>query len=192
MRFANWTAATVVLLAGSSAWAGGPGAGTRVEGTITTLDAQTQQLVVADTIVQVTDETLIKKNGRVITFDDLTVGMMVAACGLLDDDMLVANRITVRPCQVPALVQNSAPVLGATRGSSTQIVGEITAIDADLLQLVVDGTTIQVTPLTVIRMKAQTITFDKLAVGQTVAACGTVDDDGVLIAKFVTVKPQGL
>jgi hypothetical protein len=92
-------AAAVVLLAGSMAWAGGPGGGTRIEGVITAIDAEAQQLVVAGTTVQVTEQTAIKKNGRSITFADLAVGMTVAACGTVQDGVLVANQITVKQCQ---------------------------------------------------------------------------------------------
>lgn len=102
MRHAAWMTVAVVLLAGSVAWAGGPGGGTRIEGTITAIDAEAQQLVVADTTVQVTEQTLIKKNGRTIAFADLAVGLTVAACGTLEDEVLVANQITVKQCRVAA------------------------------------------------------------------------------------------
>jgi hypothetical protein len=170
-----------VLLAGSVAF----GAGTRVEGTITAIDAEALQLVVADTSVQVTALTVIQKNGRAITFDDLVVGLTVAACGTLDEDgVLIANRVTVKLCQpIPVPL-----VAGAAAG--VQIVGEIAAIDADLQQIVVGETTIEVTADTIIKKNGRVITFDDLGVGQTVAACGAYDADGVLIAKRITVRLQ--
>jgi hypothetical protein len=94
-----------MLLAASVAWAGGGGAGggggcTRIEGVITAIDADTLQLVVADVTVQVTEQTVIRKSGQAITLSDLALGETVAACGIVEEDVLLANRVTVRPCAV--------------------------------------------------------------------------------------------
>lgn len=68
----------------------------RIEGAIENIDPAARQLVVAGTTVAVTENTIIKQNGRLIEFEDLEVGQTVAACGVLDGNVLVANRITVR------------------------------------------------------------------------------------------------
>lgn len=76
----------------------GPGNGTRIEGVITAIDAATLQFTIEATTVQVTAETWLQRNGRSIAFDDLVVGQTVAACGQFVDDILVAQRVTVRLC----------------------------------------------------------------------------------------------
>jgi hypothetical protein len=68
----------------------------RVEGAITAIDYEAQWIVVADVTVQVTPDTLIRMRGKPFPFEDLQVGMTVAACGLMDEDVLVARRVTVR------------------------------------------------------------------------------------------------
>lgn len=96
MRHTSWMVVAIALLASGAVGAVG---GTRIEGTISAIDAGVQQLLVADTTVQVTEQTVIKRNGQTITFEDLTVGMTVAACGTMQDGVLVASRITVKQCQ---------------------------------------------------------------------------------------------
>jgi FlaG/FlaF family flagellin (archaellin) len=73
---------------------------------------------------------------------------------------------------------------------STRIEGQIAAIDAANLQIVVNGVTVQVTTNTLIRMKDVPITFDDLKVGMTVVVCGLMDGD-VLKAHAITVKYLG-
>lgn len=70
----------------------------RIEGVISEIDAGAMQIVVDDQVVQVTNTTVIKKNGRTFAFEDLQVGMTVACCGIMDGDVLVANRINVKYC----------------------------------------------------------------------------------------------
>lgn len=86
-----------LVLTSTAALAGGPGCGTRIEGQITAIDPQLQQLVVNGITVQVTPTTVIKLRGQVITFDDLEVGMTVAACGTVENNVLTAKNITVKP-----------------------------------------------------------------------------------------------
>lgn len=89
-----------LLMAGATfAMAVGPRApfgATRIEGTIGAIDADAQQIVVADVTVQVTADTVIKMGSKAIAFADLKVGMTVAACGVLDGDVLVASRVNVK------------------------------------------------------------------------------------------------
>jgi len=119
MRHAAWTVGLVLVLASSVALAGNPAcpvAGTRIEGEITAIDAEAMQLVVADTTVQVTELTLIRQNGRAIAFEDLAVGMPVAVCGIVQDGVLIAKRITVQVCKITATtaaVTTVAPTAGA-------------------------------------------------------------------------------
>jgi hypothetical protein len=118
MRHAAWTVGLVLALAGSVALAANPACplnGTRIEGAISAIDLPAQQLVVADTTVQVTAQTIIKKNGRTIAFSDLVVGMTVAACGTVQDGVLVARQVTVKSCQTTAVASAvvTAPVQSA-------------------------------------------------------------------------------
>lgn len=85
----------------------GPGNGTgpicpanavRVVGTIASIDAAAGTLVVGETTVATTANTVLKMNGQVIGFDALVVGQTVAACGVMEGDTLTANRITVKLC----------------------------------------------------------------------------------------------
>ncbi len=99
MRHTGWMAVAVVGLAGGLALASGPGGGIRVEGTIAEINAEAQQLVVSGTTVQVTENTVIKQNGRAVAFEGLSVGLTVAACGTMPEDVLIANRVTVKACQ---------------------------------------------------------------------------------------------
>ena len=96
MKRAGLTLVAVVLFSSTLAMAG-TCPGIRIEGTITAIDAAAQQIVIGDTVVQVTAGTIIKMGNRPLTFADLQVGMTVAACGTLDaDGVLQATRINVR------------------------------------------------------------------------------------------------
>jgi len=188
MKTRTVLALTGVLLATSFACAQVPTNSVRIEGPITAIDPVLLQLVVTDVTVQVTDTTIIKERGRTIGFDQLALGATVAACGLIEDDVLVANRVTVRPCVPVVPVTTVSTLQTAVATGTTRIEGVITAIDADLLQLLVADTLVQVTDTTLIRERGQIIGFDQLEVGITVAACGTLTDD-VLVAQHVTVRP---
>lgn len=69
---------------------------TRIEGVITAIDSDTQQLLVDGVTVQVTPDTLITMKEQLLAFDDLRVDMTVMACGLTDGDVLVAHHINVK------------------------------------------------------------------------------------------------
>lgn len=69
----------------------------------------------------------------------------------------------------------------------TGILGEISSIDPAAQQIVVNGTTIQLTETTVIAMKGEAITFGDLQVGMLVKAVGDPYGE-VLLAKRVTVR----
>lgn len=97
--------------AGQSACGMGPGAGpgngtgpicpanaVRVVGAIASIDATAGTLVVGETTVATTANTVIKMNGQVVGIDALAIGQTVAACGVLEGDTLTANRITVKFC----------------------------------------------------------------------------------------------
>lgn len=72
----------------------------------------------------------------------------------------------------------------------TRIEGKIEAIDSANLQIIVNGTIVQATPETLIRMKDMPISFDDLKVGMTVRVCG-ISDGNVLKAHAITVKYLG-
>lgn len=143
----------------------------RVEGEITSIDPVEEQIVVDDKTIQVTEDTKIVMEQEEITFADLELDMVVRVRGLVKNDVIVAQHIRVK-------------------GDCTQLEGEITSIDPVELQIVVNDVTIQVTKDTILKMSHQLITFEDLEVGQTVKACGTMDND-VLVAKKICVKYGG-
>lgn len=99
MRKAGILTLGFVLVASTLALAVGPipvQECVRVEGVIAAIDYEAQWIVVADVTVQVTPETVIKMRGKPFPFEDLQFGMTVAACGLMDEDVLVARRVTVK------------------------------------------------------------------------------------------------
>ncbi len=87
-----------LLVSTGFAWAAGSGmcGGTRVEGAIVAINADARQIVVAGVTIQVTGETVIKMGAKKISFADLKVGMTVAVCGVVDDDVLVASCVNVK------------------------------------------------------------------------------------------------
>ena len=68
----------------------------RIEGVIASIDADTMQLGVNDTIVQATDNTTIQAGRNLLAFSDLEIGKTVAAVGSVSDDVLTAVRINVK------------------------------------------------------------------------------------------------
>ena len=99
MRKAGILTLGFVLVASALALAVGPipvQECVRVEGVIASIDSDELQIVVADVTVQVTPDTLIRMRGKPFPFENLQVGMTVAACGLMDKDLLVARRVTVK------------------------------------------------------------------------------------------------
>ena len=68
----------------------------RVEGMIASINGKTLELVVNDTIVQITDDTTIKAGRNLLAFSDLGVGKTVAVVGSVSDDVLTAVRINVK------------------------------------------------------------------------------------------------
>ena len=103
-----WIVALVLVLAGSmlvsaAGLKAGPKAGpngepkrTRIEGVITAIDADNQQIIVAGVTVQVTPNTVIRTKEETLSFDDLAVDMTVVVCGIMEDDVLRAHTITVK------------------------------------------------------------------------------------------------
>ncbi|MBU0717614.1 MAG: hypothetical protein KJ749_05135 [Planctomycetes bacterium] len=66
----------------------------------------------------------------------------------------------------------------------------IASIDDVAQQITVGDITVQVTETTRINMGRQIISFDDLAIGQTVAVSGVMDGD-VLVAVNISVKYNG-
>jgi len=146
----------------------------RVQGEITSINSVDKQIVVDGVTVQVTSFTVIMMLQVPISFDDLVVGMVVRAVGVMDNGVLLARKINVK-CDDPLL---------------TRIEGQIDSINSTDLQVVVGTITVQVTVDTVILMKDVVLTFDDLKVGMTIAACGTLDNS-VLTADKINVKYGG-
>ena len=99
MRNAGVLALGLVLLASTLVVAAGPNPGApaiRVEGVITAIDAEALQIVVSDLTVQITPNTVITMGGTVLDFEDLSVGMTAMVCGVMDGEVLKANKINVK------------------------------------------------------------------------------------------------
>lgn len=76
-----------------------------------------------------------------------------------------------------------------------RVEGKITSIDYDAMSLVVDtggdvDITVQADENTIVKMgRNRTLTFDDLAVGQSIAACGEFDGEGgILYAVKINIK----
>ena len=142
-----------------------------IEGKITSIDPVEEQIVVGGKTIQVTEDTKIVKEQEEIEFSDLEVDMMVRVRGLIKQGVLVAYHICVK-------------------SDCIKVEGEIASIDPVEKQIVVSDLTIQITADTVIKTRTKILTFEDLEVGQTVKACGEMDND-ILVAKKVCVKYEG-
>ena len=96
------TALCFVLVSSILVTAAGPKGGpviVRITDVITDINPGDLQIVVGETTVQVTPETVItltvKKVQVVIPFEDLNVDMTVKVCGKMIEDVLVADQINV-------------------------------------------------------------------------------------------------
>jgi hypothetical protein len=138
---------------------GGPGDGgplsesVRVEGVIASIDAGAWQITVGDTVVQVTEDTVLWMRGQTITFDDLAVGQTVAACGVEDVGLLIANRVTVKyggaildlartdgaSLGIVVVIAPHTLLLGAEQGGSVVVHAEIPYSQVDTSTLALEG-----------------------------------------------------
>jgi hypothetical protein len=71
---------------------------TRIEGVITAIDPDSEQLTVDGVVVQVTPNTEITMKDEVISFDVLAVGMTVRVCGVMEEEILKAHKVNVKYC----------------------------------------------------------------------------------------------
>jgi ribosomal protein L24 len=138
-----------------------------VSGKIESINAAEKQIVVNDVTIQVTDDTVITKEGTPISFDDLEVGMYVCACGEYEEEILIAKKIKVKVFEC-------------------DLKGEITSINAAEKQIIVDDVTVQITDDTKIHKKWKILEFEDLEVGMLVCVKGELQGS-VLIAKTVSV-----
>ncbi len=90
---------TVLLVLAASAPALADGV--QIVGVITNIQYGTGTFVIDGTTVQTNAQTIIRQNGRTISFGDLEDGMTVAVCGTLEGNVLTAKRVTVRTCPQP-------------------------------------------------------------------------------------------
>ncbi len=189
--------AILMVLPAMAAGGGNPPPGfVRVEGVIASIDVDAWRITVGDTVVRISEDTILRMRGRTITFDDFAVEQTVAACGVEDEGLLIAHRVTVK---YGGTIAGEKVVAG--RGSCgsgggnpppgfVRIEGVIASIDADAWQITAGDTAVQITEDTILWMRGQPLTFDDLVVGQTVATCG-VEDEGLFIAYRVTIKYGG-
>jgi hypothetical protein len=91
---------------------------------------------------------------------------------------------------MPVLALAKGPHGPKGPGGGPQIEGAIESIDSAAEQIVVDGTTVQVTPDTVIKMGKDELSFDELELGMTVIVCGQWDG-AILLAHQINVKYKG-
>lgn len=148
-----------------------------LKGPITNIDQAKLQIVVKKVVVQVTKSTVIKKQGKVIGFKDLKIGMKVMVSGDMKGKILYAK--TIRVC-------------GQCHGGGGSCTKQkIVSIDPLTHQFVLDNkVTVQVTKSTIIKKGCKTITFADLKVGDTVNVDGKMVG-GVLVADTVKVCGGG-
>jgi len=90
------TALGLVMLASILATAAGPSI-TRIEGVITGIDYDSEQLTVDDVVVvEATPNTVITMVGVVIDFDELKLDMTVRVCGVMEEEILKAHKVNVK------------------------------------------------------------------------------------------------
>ena len=90
------TALGLVMLASILAAAAGPSI-TRIEGVITGIDYDSEQLTVDDVVVvEATPNTVITMVGVVIDFDELKLDMTVRVCGVMEEEILKAHKVNVK------------------------------------------------------------------------------------------------
>ena len=137
----------------------GPGGGdpppglVRIQGVITNIDVDAWQITAGATVVQVTEDTILWMRGQTIAFDDLAVGHTVAACGVEDEGLLIANRVTVKyggaipdlpriDSATRGIVMAISPhtlLLGAEQGGSVVVHADISYSQVDTSTLALDG-----------------------------------------------------
>jgi len=158
MKYFVGTLAVLIALPAMTTF-GGPGGGdpppgfVRVEGVIASIDAGAWQITVGDTAVQIAEDTVLRMRGQTITFDDLAVGQTVAACGVEDEGLLIADRVTVKyggaitglggiDRTAQGIVVAIAPhtlLLGSDQGGSVVVHADIPYNQVDTSTLVLDG-----------------------------------------------------
>jgi len=74
----------------------GPCGLARVVGSISSVDGEKQQIVVAGTTVQVDEDTVLRMGWQSIEFADLAPDQRVAAAGVMTDGVLTAKHVNVR------------------------------------------------------------------------------------------------
>ena len=127
-------------------------AGTRIEGVIADIDSVARQIVVDGVAVQVLPDTVINMRGEELPFGDLQIGMTVAACGTVDDDLLTARRVTVKYGGRVALVRNDTAaqqivvkisphtlLLGADQSGSVVVHADIAYSQVDSSTVTLEG-----------------------------------------------------
>ena len=137
----------------------GPGGGdpppgfVRVEGVVASIDANTWQITVGDTTVQITEDTILRMRGQTITFDDLVVGQTVAACGVEDEGLLIAHRVTVKyggaitdlvgignaTQGIVVAISPQTLLLGSEQGGSVVVHADIPYAEVDAATVALDG-----------------------------------------------------
>ncbi|MFH1749236.1 MAG: DUF5666 domain-containing protein [Planctomycetota bacterium] len=154
MKHLVCTFAILMLLPAMVAGGGNPLLGSvRVEGVIASIDADDWQITVGDTVVQITEDTILRMRGQAIAFDDLAVGQTVAACGVEDEGLLLAYRVTVKyggaiislaetEGAAQAIVIAIAPhtlLLGFDQGGSVVVHADIPYANVDAATVALDG-----------------------------------------------------
>jgi len=141
----------------------------KVSGTITSINGQT--LTVGAGKVTVNAQTVIVSKGITVAFASLKVGDQITAVGTMQTDgSILAAKIEVT---LPRVIPDS-------------IQGAITSIGNSTF--VVAGTTVVVNSQTVIVSKGKVMSFSDLKVGMQVAAVGTKQSGGSILAAKIEIK----
>ncbi|MBU0641069.1 MAG: hypothetical protein KKB50_19595 [Planctomycetes bacterium] len=150
---------------------GPPPGSVRVEGVIASTDTGAWQITVGTTAIQITADTILRMQGQPITFDDLAVGQTVAACGVEDDELLIAHRVTVK--YGGAIIN----FVGSDR--ATQEIVIAIAPHTLLLGFEQGGSVVVHADIPYAEVNADTLALDGIA-----AAWAKPDDCGNLVAYF--------
>lgn len=141
-----------------------------IEGRIQAVDASAETIVIQGVTIKVTDATrLFKPSGEPAVFADLTIGSRALARGRFQPDgSLLASEVRLLPPPPP---------------HHDRVAGIIRVNDPATQVLVIDETTVQVTPETrLLDVVGRPTSFEAFRVGRRAAAIGDFDDAGVLIA----------
>jgi len=139
-----------------------------------------------DVVVALTDKTVIRKGGQMLTPADLTVGLRVHVAAIDVDTVKTALLV---------IVQDEKAEPGDDHGGETMTAnGTIKSVGADSLVVTTvpkGDVTVQVDANTLIRKQGHAIQLSDVKVGDGVAAEGQRVDDHTMLAQKIEVSGKG-